>query len=557
MPLNGDLLSALAAPLRGRSRRISSNEQPNWRDGNFDMTRLAPGEVFELPRLAGPGVITHIWCTSHAGGVNELDAISLRIYWDDRPEPSVEAPLSAFFAVGQGRPAAVESLPVQVSPTGSLTCFWRMPFAESARIAVTNDNPHRASGLYWQVDWLELDSVPADTPYFHAQYSHEHPARSGDDYLIAEIDGRGHYVGTVLEVTLAQDGWFGEGDDFFYIDGEPVPSLQGTGTEDYFNDAWGFRQRTGPWSGQPRWQGDEAGDSGVCYRWHVLDPIRFERSLRFTIEHKGNRADPEEAWYIERADFYTSVAFWYQTGVAKRFGRLPPWPARRVPWTDAHLVPLLRSAAVTGGPAPSVETAGFFGGRPVLAWRGAPSGAALLLPIDVAQDGRYAARLTALADQDGGEFEVSLDDGEPVSLNLRSERPGEVDARLGVYELLAGEHVLQFRSLTEASGQGVLFAEMLRLLRLPEEVRRDVRTHNEAHFVRLAIGRATFAFRLAYERIPDSLEELAGSGLLPARNLQDENGHMLRSHRDGETLVVESSAPGGWTHRFHGLDARR
>ena len=113
--------------------------------------------------LEGPGVIKHIWLTSHAGGVNELNALSLRIYWDGREEPGVEVPLGEFFAVGQGKPAVVESLPVQVSPTGSLTCYWRMPFAQSARIVITNDNPDRQSGLYWQVDWVELDALPPDT----------------------------------------------------------------------------------------------------------------------------------------------------------------------------------------------------------------------------------------------------------------------------------------------------------------------------------------------------------------------------------------------------------
>src|SRR5579862_2937026 len=193
MSLFGDLLGTLAAPPVGRNRRISSNEQPNWNDGNFDMTRLAPLQTFEFPVLKGPGVINHIWFTSHAGGVNELNALSVRIYWDGREEPAVEVPLGEFFAVGQGRPAVVESFPVQVSQTGSLTCYWRMPFAKSARIVVTNDNPDRASGLYWQVDWVELEALPPDTAYFNAQYRQEYPAVMGRDYLIADIEGQGNY----------------------------------------------------------------------------------------------------------------------------------------------------------------------------------------------------------------------------------------------------------------------------------------------------------------------------------------------------------------------------
>src|SRR5947208_3606506 len=129
------------------------------------MTPLAPGETLELPVLEGPGVTTHIWMTSHAGGVNELGSLSVRIYWDGRDEPGVEVPLGEFFAVGQGKPAVVESFPVQVSPTGSLSCYWRMPFAKSARIVIRNDNLDRGSGLYWQVDLVELVELPADRGY--------------------------------------------------------------------------------------------------------------------------------------------------------------------------------------------------------------------------------------------------------------------------------------------------------------------------------------------------------------------------------------------------------
>src|SRR5579871_6786732 len=323
------------------------------------MTRLAPGEVFELPILEGPGVINHIWFTSHAGGVNELNALSLRIYWDGHPDPGVEVPLGDFFAVGQ-RPAVVESLPVQVSPTGSLTCYWRMPFTKSARIVIVNDNPNRASGLYWQVDWVQLDSLPAETPYFYAHYRQEYPAVMGQDYLIADIAGCGRYIGTVMNITMAQDGWFGEGDDFFYIDGEKIPSLQGTGSEDYFNDAWGFRPRTSLWFGQPRWSGWSAGDSGICYRWHVLDPVGFNHSLKVTMEHKGNRANAEEAWYIERPDFFSSIAFWYQIGEAKPFGSLPSWSERCVPWQDYLLARAFRHQRCSEEKGAVVRTLGFF-----------------------------------------------------------------------------------------------------------------------------------------------------------------------------------------------------
>jgi hypothetical protein len=549
-----DLLGSLATLPVGRNRRISSNEQPNWNDGNFDMTRLAPGEVFEFPVLYGPGFINHIWFTSHAGGMNELNAITLRIYWDGRDDPGVEVPVADFFAVGQGRPAPVESIPVQVSPSGSLTCYWRMPFAESARIVISNDNHDRSSGLYWQVDWVELDSLPPDTPYFHARYRQEHPAVMGRDYLLADIEGVGQYVGTVMSVTMAQDGWFGEGDDFFYIDGEEVPSLQGTGTEDYFNDAWGFRERTGPWFGQPRWQGWSAGDSGVCYRWHVLDPVGFTKSLKVTIEHKGNRMQSEEAWYIERPDFLSSVAFWYQTGLPKPCEPLPPWPERRVPWNHILLVPKFLALREKHGGDISVLTTGFFGGRPALQWNPPQHGARLSIPFEAAESGRHAVRLTALSSPDGGRSDVEID-GVVVlqAVDLRSSDDNELDLQLGTHNFVVGPHEVVFTSV----GPGTLSVEMLRLLALPPEADRIPKNHNEAHFVRLGIGRATYAFRLAYGRLPESLQELVDTGIMEDRYLKDENGFALVCRREGDFLAVESTAPNGWSHRWQGLDARR
>ncbi|MBN2578487.1 MAG: DUF2961 domain-containing protein, partial [Pirellulales bacterium] len=237
-PTLRDVLGPLGHGPTGRNRRVSSNQQPGWHSENLDMNWLMPGQSVDVPLLEGPGVITHIWMTSHSGWTGELNSLTLRIYYDDATEPGVEVPLGDFFAVGHGKPAPVESFPVQVSPTGSLTCFWRMPFRHNARITVTNDHPDRSTGLYWQIDYVQLDELPPETPYFYARYRREHPAVLGRDYVIADLQGSGYYVGTVMSVTLAQNGWFGEGDDFFYIDGEEVPSLQGTGSEDYFNDAW-------------------------------------------------------------------------------------------------------------------------------------------------------------------------------------------------------------------------------------------------------------------------------------------------------------------------------
>jgi hypothetical protein len=554
-----DPLGALGSTPAGRNRRVSSNELPRWHDANLDMTVLPPGKAIELPRLEGPGVITHLWFTSHAGRVNELNALSLRIYWDDRPDPGVEVPLGEFFAVGQGRPAPVESIPVQVSPTGALTCYWRMPFAQSARLVIANDNPDRTTGLYWQVDWTELDALPPNTPYFHARYRQEYPAVRGRDYLVADLAGRGHFVGAVVSVTLAQDGWWGEGDDFFAIDGEAEPSLQGTGTEDYFNDAWGFRPRTGPWFGQPRWQGDNAGDSGVCYRWHVLDPVAFERALKFTLEHKGNHADDINGFYLERPDFINSVAFWYQVGEPRLFSTLPPYPARRVPWQIHHLVRAFRQAMTTGPAHVRIETTGMFGARPVLGWTNTQPGAELTLPFTVEAAGRFAVRLNAAGAPGLGVYRVLLDTNTAVAAaDFRRAEDEEIDLALGTHELAAGPHTLTFHALpVDAGAARPLAVELLRLLRLPPEATRPVKTHHEAHFIRLAIGRAIYAYRLAYDALPDSLDALVQAGLLPPRYLADENANPLTARRDGDFLVVESAGPNAWSYRWQGLDARR
>jgi hypothetical protein len=559
VPLSlSNVLGSLNFLLKGRNRRVSSNQQPEWHSENLDMNWLMPGESVNMPVLEGPGVITHIWMTSHAGWVGQLNSLALRIYYDDQKEPGVEVPLGDFFAVGQGKPAAVESIPVQVSPTGALTCYWRMPFHKKARIVVANDNPDRSTGLYWQVDWVQLEDLPPETPYFYARYRQEYPAGQGSDYLLADLKGSGCYVGTVMSVTLGQNGWFGEGDDFFYIDGEQVPSLQGTGSEDYFNDAWGFRTRTGPWFGQPRWQGDTAGDSGVCYRWHLLDPVHFTKSLKVTIEHRGNCDESEDGFFLERPDFFSSVAYWYQIGEPKTtFQPLPSWHERRVPWRHHHLVRAYRYAKTSGKAKVVVQTQGFFGARPVLAWPNKEPGAVLTLPFELAEDGRFGVRLTAANGPRNGTYDVELDGKKVITADFRSPEDGEVDLVLGTHELKKGNHTLAFRAAKNAKQVGPLGVEVLRLLKLPGETKRTERTHHEAHFIRLGIGRAVYAYRLAFDTLPESLGMLVEKGFMPARYLRDENNLPLKSWRDGDTIFVESPGKDHWKHSWKGLDPRR
>jgi hypothetical protein len=557
-----DPLGAVTAPPAGRNRRVSSNEQPNWHDGNDDRNWLQPGESVEVPLLEGPGIITHIWMTSHGGLVNELNALSIRIYWDGRKEPAVEAPLGDFFAVGHGKPAVVESFPVQVSPTGALTCFWRMPFAKSARIVIRNDNPDRGTGLYWQIDWVKVDKLPADVGYFHAKYRQEYPAEMGKDYLLADLAGHGQYVGTVMSVTNSQPGWFGEGDDFFYIDGEEVPSLQGTGSEDYFNDAWGLRPRTSHWFGSPRGLGEGTGDSGVFYRWHVLDPVGFNKSLQVAMEHKGNGDQDIDAFFLERPDFISSVAFWYQIGEPKPFGHLPPWADRRVPWQQHHMVRQYLNAKTTGPTKVSIETQGLFGARPLLAWNNRQIGARLTLPFTLQEEARYAVRLTGMLNPKFGAYAVFIDNKPVGKADFGGPEDTEMDLALGTHTLAKGAHTLAFEaraSQTPGSDDQAkpMAIEMLQLLKLPPKAERKVKTDNEAHFIRLGIGRSLYAYRLAYGKLPDTLETMVKAGVMPERYLRDENDVPLKAWREGDSMVVESVGPVHWKYSWKGLDPRR
>jgi hypothetical protein len=549
-PFDG-ALGRLAKPASGRAGRISSNQQPEWNNGNWDMTRIPAGATFELPRIEGPAVITHIWMTSHSGHSDTLQQLVLRIYWDDADEPSVEAPLGDFFACGHGKRAVVDSYPVQTTSSGSLTCYWRMPFAKSARITLTNDHPTSGTGLYWQVDYLTVTSLPARTPYFCAQYRQEYPCVMGRDYQFLEAEGKGHYVGTVLSVTMSQDGWFGEGDDFFYIDGEEVPSLQGTGSEDYFNDAWGFRERTSAFHGQPLWEGYSAGDRGCAFRWHVLDPVPFERSLRVEIEHKGNFEPPCEGWYVERPDYFSSVAFWYQTGAPKRFASVPPFEKRTPPWTETRAIDRLRDAA-TWGTQPEVQ---LVGDRPILFWQNDNPSGTLDVPFDVPAGDRFAVRARVVTSCDYGIFDV-LVDGEPVVRegDLYTSDIGTRELNLGVREMSAGTHVLAFacKGCNRASSRwGIggpghyLGVDSLRLLALPPPAERKVRGPEESPWVRREIAASVVAFRALNGRPPESLRELVDSGRLDERYLLDENYQPLESRRDGDTFIVESVGPDG------------
>ena len=320
------------------SRSSSNNENL---DSNDDSKRPIPGETIVLADLGGPGVVTHIWLTVAANEYGWPRLLRLRVYYDGSPIPSVDAPVGDFFGVGHGFERPVKSLMVRASSSGrSRNCYWPMPFRRSCRITITNEGRRRVSNLYYHVDWARLRTLPANMAYFHARYRQALPAEMGKPYEVLRVTGRGQYVWTVFSVVQNQAGWFGEGDDYFFIDGERKARIEGTGTEDYFNDAWSLRVDYGPYAGVPVAEGTGLGSRMTAYRWHVVDQIPFSRSLVFDFEHKGwtyNADGSVRSAFEERADLFSSVAFWYQLGIAADQPE-PPYGAARLPHGNAQQI---------------------------------------------------------------------------------------------------------------------------------------------------------------------------------------------------------------------------
>ena len=319
---------------------------------NGDSRSIEAGEELVLGDMKGPGIINHIWCTVSTADIFHGRSLVLKVYYDGNEHPSVHVPLGDFFGVGHGALADYHSAVTVVSSHGrARSCFWKMPFRERAKVVIANQSTERTSSFYYYVDWQKHQSLPQDTVYFHAQYRQENPT-SADDFLLLDTKGRGHYVGTVLSNHMAEQGWFGEGDDRFFVDGEQSPSLSGTGTEDYFGDAWGFRRFASPYFGVPLWDGYMPGDRVTAYRWHLLDPVPFTTSLRVQMETRGSvfaYGLQHLGQFLPREDFVSGVAYWYQFPVVELQEPLPPANDRVAPYRMISVSALTARAEPAGG----------------------------------------------------------------------------------------------------------------------------------------------------------------------------------------------------------------
>jgi len=423
-----------------KAQRSSSNSRyPDWND---DSAHLFPGETLTIADLEGPGIVTHIWTTSSGTLYAWPRLLRIRAYYDGSDVASVDAPLGDFFAVGHGLERNVKSLMVRDSSDGrARNSYWPMPFRQRCRITVTNESS-RYTGLYYHVDWQRMPSLPPDTAYFHARYRQELPAAAdGKPYVFLETTGRGFYVGTVLNVIQAEPGWFGEGDDMFYVDGEKVASIQGTGSEDYFNDAWGLHVVDGDYTGVTVADGEGLGARMTAYRWHLTDPVPFTKQIRVEIEHKGWTYRPDgtvRTAFGVREDLMSSVAYWYQQGVATGQPAVP-YGRARLPQGNAlqiELEKVLPEAKTQGGTATIFPE--LFWGKDVIIFSADGPGSRIELPFDVSADGDYEVQAQVAQASDFGTYEIWLDGKPPKAAELEHE-PGADIRNDGQYDGYAWE----------------------------------------------------------------------------------------------------------------------
>jgi hypothetical protein len=426
----------------------ASSSDADWKNGNGDARPIPPGGTLTLAELQGPGIITHIWFTISHQAPNYSRFLTLRMYWDDEEHPSVECPIGDFFGIGHGIDKAFVSIPIRVSSEGrARNCYWPMPFRKSARLTVTNESDQRCGSFYYYIDWQKHRSLSEDTAYFHARYRQEFPCLMGQNYLLADIEGRGHYVGTIQSVYHMSAGWYGEGDDFFFIDGETEPRLRGTGTEDYFCDAWGFRQQDGPFYGTPLWEGYNTGDRSTAYRFHIADPVTFTKSLRVEIEHKGSQTFPDgkSSGFIERDDLMSSVALWYQTEPHKRWPALPPGPDR-LPFREQNLVTGWKAAPAAKHSEHPVQVQKISGATDNRQLWFTPADEKGWIEIAFSIEKEQTVELWGklIHSLDYGIYRVSLDEKELGVIDLYNPAVTPVPHRWGTRQLAAGEHVLRF-----------------------------------------------------------------------------------------------------------------
>lgn len=279
--------------------------------------QIPAGTTAVIADIKGPGVIQHQWYTFHQDCSQDL---ILRMYWDGKKKPAVEAPIADFFGNNWGEPVNINAVPINVNPLGGCNCYFPMPFRKKAKITVENTSKKDVRGFFYTINYI-LTRVDKDEAYFHAAYNKTEMVKYGEDYVILDkIKGKGHYVGVSMGWQQSKNGWWGEGEIKMFLDGDKkFPTIIGTGTEDYFGGAWCFTETfSAPFLGYPygysgrKQKGPgkaKKGDKHLLYRFHVLDPVRFSRDLKVTMQALGWGKDGK---YLPMEEKISSVCYWYQ-----------------------------------------------------------------------------------------------------------------------------------------------------------------------------------------------------------------------------------------------------
>ncbi|MBI4889583.1 MAG: DUF2961 domain-containing protein [Acidobacteria bacterium] len=311
---------------KGSASNAAAELGQGWKVNPY--TVVQPKTTLTLGEIDGPGAIQHIWMTPTGNWRFSI----LRMYWDGETNPSVEVPVGDFFGMGWGKYAPINSLAICVNPGSAFNSYWPMPFRRKARLTLENlaDQPMT---VYYQIDYT-LAAVPADAAYFHAQFRRTNPLPFKEVYTILDgVQGRGQYVGTYMAWGVHNNGWWGEGEIKFYMDGDKqFPTIAGTGTEDYFCGSYNFENKekhqyepfTTPYTGlaqviRPDGLYQSQQRFGL-YRWHITDPVRFEKDLRVTIQALGWKYNGK---YLPLTDDIASTAVWYQVEPHNPFPALP------------------------------------------------------------------------------------------------------------------------------------------------------------------------------------------------------------------------------------------
>lgn len=294
---------------------------------------IKPKETFTLAEIDGPGAIQSIWMTPTGNWRFSI----LRIYWDDEEHPSVEVPVGDFFGMGWGVYSPLNSLAVCVNPGSAFNCYWNMPFRKKAKITIENIHPTNTDiRVYYQINYT-LTDVPDDAAYFHAQFSRSNPNLTSLHTVVDDIKGKGHFVGMYMAYGVTNNGWWGEGEVKFFMDGDKeFPTICGTGLEDYFCGSYNFENKakkeyeyfSTPYAGlhqiiKPDGLYKSQMRFGM-YRWHIMDPIRFEKDLKVTVQDLGWRQGHGDIYLPQKSDI-SSVSYWYQTEPHATFPKLPSW----------------------------------------------------------------------------------------------------------------------------------------------------------------------------------------------------------------------------------------